>query len=203
MTLTEIEKIADKILAEAGIKNPAIMSDRIAEFIFDLEFDWKYLKNNSIQSEILATISFKDKKIYMNKAQEYELKNNPGRLNFTIAHELGHWVLHKDLAQEKLEIFEGEILICRGIDRLTDNKERQANLFATYLLMPEKFVREEFKNFTFDQNIVRQMAERFCVSKQAMEIRLVNELKLAYKLKNKFYRNKSEAFEAAGQQKLF
>ena len=203
MTATDIEKIADNVLKKATINNPAVMADKIAEFTFGLEFSWKILTNNSIQGEILAAISFEDKKIYINETQEYKLKKNPGMMNFTIAHELGHWVLHKDLVQEKLPNFDGETLICRGIDKVTDNKERQANLFATFLLMPEKFIRDELKTFTFDQSIVRKMAERFRVSNQTMEIRLVNELKLIYKFGSNYFRNKADAMESAGQQTLF
>ena|GEM_PF-2371467 len=203
MTVTEIEKTAENVLQKAAIINPAVMSNKIAEFVFGLEFDWRNLTNNSIQGEILAAISFKDKKIYINETQAHKLRNNLGMWNFTIAHELGHWILHKNLVQEKLPFFDGETLICRGIDKVTDNKERQANLFATYLLMPEKFIRSELKTFTCYKNIVRKMAERFCVSRQTMEIRLVNELKLIYKSGGNYFANKATAMESAGQQKLF
>lgn len=203
MTTIEIEKLAKSILEKSNILNPAVRADKIVEFNCDLEFEWRELKNNSTDGTILAAISFENKKIYLNETHEQELKNNLGRMNFTIAHELGHWLLHKDLAQEKLQGLEGEILICRGIDRQIDSKERQANLFATYLLMPEEFIRNEITKFKFDRNIIRKMAEKFCVSKQAMEIRLVKELKLVYKFNGGYYQSEIEAREAVGQLKLF
>ena len=66
------------------------------------------------------------------------------RYRFTIAHEIGHWVCH---------CLEGrapnpEPSYCRPID-LTDaadrTLEREANVFAAELLMPEPAVREAFR----------------------------------------------------------
>jgi Zn-dependent peptidase ImmA (M78 family) len=89
------------------------------------------------------------------------------RHRFTIAHEVGHWVCH---------CLEGrapdpEPSYCRPVD-LTEaadrTLEREANVFAAELLMPEPRVRgawDELKD-------VRACAARFGVSPTAMHWRL-------------------------------
>ena len=201
----QIKVITEKILVEANIDKPAVMADRVAEFNCDLEFEWVNLDKYCDDSEILAAISIRDKKIYMNNSHEQELRNNLGRMNFTIAHELGHWILHKDSAQEKLPGFTDEFLICRGINNSINDRERQADTFAAHLLMPEKFVKAQLNNFKtyLNEYDLKQIANVFRVSKQAMQIRLVKELRLLYPAKGLYYKSELEAMEACGQLTLF
>ncbi len=84
------------------------------------------------------------------------------RLRFTIAHEIGHIVLnHSNTEPEFYSFFSGGI---------TTYKERQANVFATELLMPVP----KFKELYFNKGItsVFDIANYFKVSKQAAEIRI-------------------------------
>lgn len=198
---TDIESVVEKVLAQANVDSLPIKAEIIAECVCELDIDWINLNRN----DVLAAISFCDKKIYMNESRKYELKNNLGRMNFTFAHELGHWFLHQDLAQEKLPGFENEILICRGTNIKTDNKERQANIFATYLLMPENFVRTQLNNFItpLSEYDLRDLADIFQVSKQSMRIRLVDELQLLHYAEGLYYKSELEALEVGGQQSLF
>lgn len=205
ITTNHIESVVEKLLVEADIDNPPIKVDGIAEFICGLEFGWSNLDKYAKNGEVLAAIVIQDEKIYMNESKEYELKNNPGRRNFTIAHELGHWFLHKDLAQENLFGMKGNVLICRGINNKIDNKERQANIFASHLLMPEKFLKTQLSSFTTPLNEydLRELAKIFQVSKQAMKIRLVDELKLLHYVQGLYYKSEVEVLEVGGQQRLF
>jgi hypothetical protein len=66
-----------------------------------------------------------------------EAQESPGRRRFTVAHELGHWVC---------QCLEGRTapVYCRAedVDASTDRTlEREANVFAAELLMPEQAVR--------------------------------------------------------------
>ncbi len=202
MNKNEIEQLTLKILYAEKVISPPVDAERIAEISYDLEIDVLKLKN----TDDLASIDFNHKKIILNEIHEDKFNKNLGLRNFTIAHEMGHWFLHKNLPQENL--FDEDTL---GVK---DYKiERQADYFATCLLMPEKFVRAEFKKLTnnkllkirfFLKSAVEIMAKKFCVSKQAMEIRLSNELKLIYIDKNRnFYLSEKEFLEESGQQKLF
>ena len=202
---TDIESVAERVLAQANVDSLPIRADNIAEFMYDLEIDSANLDKCSHIGSVLAAISICDKKIYMNESRVWELERNPGRKNFTVAHELGHWILHKDLAQENLFGFSGNILICRGTNIKTDNKERQADIFATHLLMPERFVIEQLKNFETPLRDcdLKQIANIFRVSKQAIKIRLVGELKLLHYAQGLYYKSEIEAMKANGQQSLF
>src|SRR5688572_7280507 len=57
----------------------------------------------------------------------------PGRRRFAIAHEIGHWLLHKKVSQ---------LIACTEEDMLASYKsspyEAEASIFAGSLLLPEK-----------------------------------------------------------------
>jgi hypothetical protein len=67
-----------------------------------------------------------------------------GRAAFTMAHEVGHWVLHRHLADKDGGLGAGEeVIFCRQEDAGMP-AEWQANYFAGCLLMPEAHVRDAF-----------------------------------------------------------
>lgn len=87
MKSSEIENVANETLIKAGKTSPKIMAANIAEFIYGLEFEWRNL-NQCSEGKVLAAISIKNKIIYLNESFKTELKNCPGRMNFTIAHQI-------------------------------------------------------------------------------------------------------------------
>jgi Zn-dependent peptidase ImmA (M78 family) len=97
--------------------------------------------------------------------------DGPQRRRFTAAHELGHFVLHRDLLETG-----------QHLDRLFDRSrydnpsapfsyshEVQANNFAAEFLMPANMVAQAFRECG---GLVDKIAERFRVSRRAAEIRL-------------------------------
>ena len=56
-----------------------------------------------------------------------------GRVNFTIAHELGHYAMHRALLPDGVRCPEGDVA---GYAARLSAMEREANAFATGLLMP-------------------------------------------------------------------
>jgi hypothetical protein len=88
------------------------------------------------------------------------------RTRFTLAHELGHWICHCLGGRP-------EPIYCRPGDLELEvdlRLEREANVFAAELLMPEPAVREAFAA----DGEVRHLAARFAVSPEAMQWRLYN-----------------------------
>ena len=88
----------------------------------------------------------------------------PARRRFTLAHEVGHWVC---------QVLDGRLapVYCRSADMAPDadrQLEREANVFAAELLMPEPLVRAEF------DSSIDACAEGFGVSAEAMHWRLYN-----------------------------
>lgn len=76
------------------------------------------------------------------------------RWRFTVAHELGHWELHRPLAlsdREQSELFPREAILTTTATSLSKGgagahpEEWQANYFASHLLMPRPALRREFQ----------------------------------------------------------
>ena len=105
--------------------------------------------------------------IVLNAAEQASGRNDPPlrRYRFTIAHELGHWICH---AHERAE---AEPVYCRQADLARDADralEREANVFAAELLMPEPLVRSAWSEL----RSAEEVATRFDVSPTAMRWRL-------------------------------
>lgn len=102
------------------------------------------------------------------------------RQRFTIAHELGHALLHRG----RMELFvdTGYGVAFRDSRSSTGEikMEREANAFAAALLMPESMVRKEIGELSWEHGIdygggkgtLKEMAQRFKVSQEAMSFRL-------------------------------
>lgn len=100
-----------------------------------------------------------------------EEESNLGRLRFTCAHELAHWLLHKNLFESLPEDTDVEFMTeeC-GL-------EVQANMLASSLLMPLPQVKKSFYKLYAEGvrerlEVIEKMAVLFQVSGQAMRIRL-------------------------------
>lgn len=113
------------------------------------------------------------------------------RLRFTVAHELGHWVLHRDYATRvKFESFEQFARHFKGEDPSRYWLEQEANEFAGRLLVPIERLQELFDQFarqiasivpdwlqSEDLRIkfAEQVAPRFGVHAQSLLTRLDRE----------------------------
>jgi Zn-dependent peptidase ImmA (M78 family) len=90
------------------------------------------------------------------------------RQRFTAAHELGHYIYHRDLLGAG--VGDNRAYRAEGTDRPNPNirpiHERQANSFAANVLMPRHRLADVCGQST------AALAERFGVSQQAMKIRL-------------------------------
>lgn len=85
--------------------------------------------------------------------------SSPGRIRFTQAHELGHYILHRQL-KESFECTDGDMLNWSKEER---DFEGQADLFASYLLMPLDDFRQQV-NATINLDLLGHCADRYGVS---------------------------------------
>lgn len=96
--------------------------------------------------------------VYVDSGEPY------ARQRFTAAHEIGHFVLHRDKIGDRIE--DNHLL---RSDRLSDRVEVEANRFAAHLLMPfpllDRLIREGVRT-------VPDLARALQVSEIAMGIRL-------------------------------
>lgn len=99
------------------------------------------------------------------------------RQRFTIAHEIGHFLLHEGrplIVDRHVRVDRRDASSSMG----TKREEVEANAFAAELLMPEEMIRHQFEALAKDhaslpaERLVNRLARQFEVSGQAMEIRL-------------------------------
>ena len=90
------------------------------------------------------------------------------RQRFTIAHEIAHFLLHRDRIQSGVV----DSVLYRS--KLSSRAEAEANRLAADIVMPRKQIGAslELENTPFDDQIVEDLADKFQVSKQAMSIRM-------------------------------
>ena len=159
--------------------------ERLIEEIYKLEIEYKYLTNNR---RILGKTIFDDgyTPYYDSENHRYDLlkvkkgtmlidatllvPEKKGRLRFTEAHELAHWILHQ-------EVFAGtgEAPALMSSDQDTA-VEWQADVLATNILMPAGQLKQCYYRLSAKHmdrlSVIEMMADIFGVSKQAMRIRL-------------------------------
>ena len=113
----------------------------------------------------------------------YSSQTGLQRQRFTIAHEIGHYVLDHQRHGVFVDTPEKYFTLFRDAKSATgeDVQEREANAFAASLLMPRNLLIEAATDFyrsgiTREENydLVEPLARRFYVSKLAMSIRLTN-----------------------------
>ena len=85
----------------------------------------------------------------------------PGRINFTLAHELGHYFCHRR-RQAEFRCGQGEMLDYHG--EASRKMEKEANVFASYLLMPATDFRQQIASQTITIELLGQVAERYQTS---------------------------------------
>lgn len=111
--------------------------------------------------------------------------HHPLRQRFSIAHEIGHALLHLPptpprsgdaVVDKPLEILFRDNVASMGVDQ----REIEANRFAAELLMPEAAVRQQFRDLLLSppyrdvDGLADELANKFVVSSQAMRFRLNN-----------------------------
>ncbi len=92
----------------------------------------------------------------------------PDRQTFTIAHEFGHALLHKDLYAKDPDRY--TVLMRTPLRAETDPLEQEANAFATQLLIPKMFLDKYYQKAS-----IGELARLFVVSEEVIRFRLENE----------------------------
>jgi Zn-dependent peptidase ImmA (M78 family) len=155
--------VAEKLLAKAGIKAPPVDLSQVTStwsnlFVVEEELDG---------SGYLLPIGELGAEILINKGDHEERKR------FTIAHELGHWVLGLSL-KKKIGHF------AQPKETIHAETERWCDTFATNILMPEFMIQASVPHAdpVVAINFISEAASRFKVSEEAFYIRLWEALRL-------------------------
>lgn len=137
----EIERLAEDFRSQA-LESLALNSggivpvEQIAEQYlgYDIEF---VDDDGDLPGDVIGGIDFDTNTIIINSAIESHL----GRYSFTIAHEIAHHMLHRDLF---LKARSGASIMCRG-GKKRPIEEVQADRFAEALLMPANLIEEHHR----------------------------------------------------------
>jgi Zn-dependent peptidase ImmA (M78 family) len=105
--------------------------------------------------------------------------HHPNRQRFTIAHEIGHLELHRDVISAHVHVDKQFPILMRDSTSAfgTELIEIQANQFAAELLIPTAFLNQALGNKPFDiddETPLDALAKKLRVSKQALEYRIRN-----------------------------
>ena len=134
-----------------GIKRCPLDVEGLAKFLgIEVRFE-------NLKGDISGILEKNDAKWIM----RVNKKHHPHRQRYTIAHELGHYCLHRH--QES--IFE-DVIFFRGLK--PTETEWQANQFASEILMPDYEFSKAIEEGITD---IEQLAKRFCVSSMAVRVR--------------------------------
>lgn len=160
---------AEKILKDLGIQSAPVPVERIAKY---LDAQVRY---SPLDQELSGMIYIKDGVpiIGVNSL------HHPNRQRFTIAHELGHLILHKDLVANSVHVDKEFRMLLRGpsAGEGTDRIEIEANEFGAELLIPRMLLDQMLAGKQFDiddDQPFQELAKRFRVSRQMLSYRIRN-----------------------------
>ncbi len=125
----------------------------------------KVIRDAFDSSSISGMLVFKEGRYFIGVNSEHSV----GRQRFTIAHELGHYILHRKKFHIDTEIEEGAVMF-RDDSLGNSPQEVEANSFAANLLMPEDIFKREFERL----KSIEAVADRFLVSVPAAQFRSRN-----------------------------
>ena len=150
--IAEIDCEIDKLYEKIGVgRYPKASLVEIVEATGLEVFKYNFEDHSR---QVMGAIDFGPKKpiIYLNK------HNHPNNQQFTLAHELGHYVLgHRDKNVQFRIDFESDIYP-QGAD--SRRQELEANYFAGALLMPADLIREQLEREDLSQGITAEELER-------------------------------------------
>lgn len=159
----KIEAMVTRLLAQHSQSRPPVRIERIAK---DLGIE--------IRSGNLDDVSG----VLVRRGNSAIIGTNstqsPQRQRFTIAHELGHFLLHDGITNHVDRSYRVNY---RSVEssQATNVEEIEANFFAAAILMPKHMLDAESAELAVDNDErVAELARLFQVSRLAMSLRLAN-----------------------------
>ncbi|WP_079218464.1 ImmA/IrrE family metallo-endopeptidase [Herbaspirillum robiniae] len=92
----------------------------------------------------------------------------PGRVNFTLAHELGHYLLHRT-SRDDFRCGQEQMMDYESVE--SKRIENQANVFASYLLMPRTDFEEQIQGQQITFDLLGDCAARYGTSLTATALK--------------------------------
>lgn len=166
-TIAKVKTAAEKLLKASEVSKAPVSVEELAKQL-GITISYEPFK------EDLSGVLVKDKQRTVIGVNSAHPKT---RQRFTIAHEIGHFVLNH----------QGEIFIDKTVmkrdgrsSQAIDSHEIEANGFAAEILMPERLLLHSVTRLQQGKSdhsigtLIAELADEFEVSPQAMEYRLTN-----------------------------
>lgn len=142
----KVQRVVRGLHSEFGITKPPVNPIEISR---SRGIAVTFVEFSGEATNISGFYDFEDNAIYVN------LKEFPLRQTFTVAHELGHALLHKDWAKSD----DYKILLRDAEYNGDDPYEKEANAFAAHLLVP-RFMLDMY----WRDNSLEALSQLFAVS---------------------------------------
>ncbi|WNQ10045.1 ImmA/IrrE family metallo-endopeptidase [Paenibacillus aurantius] len=171
-----MDKLTEKILLDYGY-NPGgkiiqpVPIEELVEFHFELQICWERIDHLDAEGLVMAALFPNERQIVLNETHRDLFDRKLGTYHFTLAHELGHWVLHTGESPYILRLQDLE-----QKSRTKPVEEVQADLFAGCLLLPHPMVDlavgQLKKMGRIHLSKLYKLADCFRVSISALSVRL-------------------------------
>lgn len=166
-----IRKLAKELLEEQAVTAAPVPVERIAK---GLEAQLRF---SPLDDELSGMVYVKDGIPIIG----INALHHPNRQRFTLAHEVGHLVLHRAEITKQIHVDKGFPMLMRNAASATgvNEMEIEANFFAAELLMPEQFLACSLEGQSFeidDEGAISALAKEYKVSTAAIRFRLGNLL---------------------------
>lgn len=153
------KQMAHNLLNKYCLDEPPVISRELAESQGLLVVSVNFADISPQYASISGFVDINSHRLFVNAAE------NAVRRNFTIAHELGHYLMGHTTSKE----YEN-LLFRRPIEEQEDPAmEQEANCFAANLLVPEDFLKRVIKKYPFANN--SQLGNIFGVSEMVIRVR--------------------------------
>lgn len=157
---TAAEIAASNLLDKFGVVSPPVPIYKFAEELGLEVFEASF--SGDMNDRVSGFINLESRNITLNKTE------SPERQRFTLAHEIGHYLLHRKHLEENKDRRVIPRLSPQEMERNDDWMEKEANCFAANLLLP----RHMFVNFI--QYPDATIGKIFAVSAEFVKYRRLN-----------------------------
>lgn len=173
-----IEYTATEILKRAAKQgfydfNSPTPIDLIVDNILNIQMNFTDLS----EEKLLGALDPKNNTLWLDESFDNPKTQNftsEAICNFTIAHECGHFMFHKSLYSNDKETM---VQFHNYDNPQTKRVEKQANMFAAYILMPTVLIMKRWSKIDYSapfEKTLFELTRFFKVSREAMIIRLQN-----------------------------
>jgi Zn-dependent peptidase ImmA (M78 family) len=160
-------QLARKILKNCGIIQPPVNLQSIVS-----KLGYIYIEVPNFPDRVDALFIEKDREKYI----AVNADHHPHRKRFSVAHELGHIQMGHALEYYDEPIYLENPITDKTHSEKEKNLEKEANAFASELLIPLEILKVEFRKM----HDIDELSKVFFVSSQAMSVAIMNHQKLLF-----------------------